>query len=276
MLKLLSILAFLLTLVDARMIGGIALSVDGEPITIGEIKRFQALSHLDKKRATEALIQQKLEEKEIQKEGIFVNDMEIDEAIKNIAKQNGVSVQTLKSEIAKQGLTYAQYRKNLSDRIKKDKLYKKIVAGRIKKPDDVAIKAFYNQNIQMFKTPEALKVLEYSSPAGEALARLQKNPMLNIKGIRQRELTIDPRAVNPKLLELLKKTPDSKFTPIINTGNGYVMFFMKGKIPSKTIPLESVKDKITALLMQKRQEQLLNEFFQKKKSEAVIKIVRKF
>ncbi len=272
----LSLCLLLGTLLEARMIGAVAMSVNDEPITTTEIKQLINRAHMSKEQAIQALIQQKLEAQAIQKSGIFVNDIDIDHAIQEIAKQNGVTVEKLKQEIAKQGLSYKEYRQNLAQRIKKDKLYKKVLGGRIKKADEADLKAFYNEHKQEFQTPPTYTLLQYSAPKGEYLQALQHNPMLNPKGIKIQEITIDPRRVNPKLLALIKQTPDAKFTPIINTGRGFVMFFVKSKNPPKTVPYEKVKNQIFAAVMKQKEAQLLDAYFQKLKSEAVIKTVRNF
>jgi len=273
--KIVTVLLMFFTLANARMIGGVAVVVDGEPITTGEIKRFQAISHLDKKRATDLLIQKRLEEKAIKDANIFVNDVEIDEAMSKIAQQNGVSVDKLKKEIQKQGLSMTEYRKNLSDRIKKEKFLAKVMRGKMKRPDEVAIKAFYNSNKEKFKIPGTIDVVEYSAKDGKYLAMLLRNPMLNLKEVHKRDLKIDPRRVNPQLLELLKKTPDSKFTPIINTPQGFVTFFIKTKNREKIVPFDKVKPQIEAMLMQQEQNRILNEYFEKRRSEAIVKVIRK-
>jgi parvulin-like peptidyl-prolyl isomerase len=275
MIKILTALSLVSVMGFARMIGGIAMSVDGEPITVSEIKRFQAASHLSKDDAINALVQQRLEEKALRENGIFVNDYDVDVAIADIAKRNSLSVEQFKKELSKQGLAFPAYKAELAAKIKKEKLYKKIVAPRMKKPDDAALKAYYNSNKKRFKIPGNIEVLEYSSKKGESLQKLQSNPMLNQKDIKMKAMSIDPRKVNPKLVGLLKKTPDSKFTPIINTGKGFVTFFVKGKKASKTLSFEEVKNDIFMMVMKDRENALLTEYFEKKKSEAIIKVVRK-
>ena len=277
MIKIITFVLFFATFINARMIGAVALSVDGEPITTTEIKRLQALTHMSKKQAIDTLINKKLEKRAIEKSGIFVNDIDIDKAIENIAKQNGVDVNTLKKEVAKQGISFKQYRENIATGIKKERLLQKIAAGRIKKPDDADLKAFYNQHKREFTIPGSIEISEYSAPKGEYLQALQRNPMLNpksIKGLRVRDAKIDPRRVNPELLKLLMKTPNGKFTPIINTGRGFVMFFVKRKNRAKTVPFEKVKNQIFPAVMKEKEAQILNEYFQKLRSEAIIKKIR--
>jgi len=277
MIKIITFILVFATILSARMIGAVALSVDGKPITTTEIKRLQTLTHMSKEEAIETLINKKLEREAIEKSGIFVNEVDIDNAITNIAKQNGVSVDTLKKEVVKQGISYKQYRENIAQGIKKEKLLQKIAQGRIKKPNDDDLMEFYNQHKKEFTIPGSIEISEYDSPKGEYLQALQNNPMLNpknIKGLRVRDAKIDPRKVNPKLLEILMKTPNGKFTPIINTGKGFVMFFVKKKNRPKTIPFEKVKERIFGVVMKEREAQILNEYFQKLRSEAVIEKIR--
>jgi parvulin-like peptidyl-prolyl isomerase len=275
MIKILTVVSLLSMTLFARMIGGIAMSVDGEPITVNEIKRFQTATKLSKEDAINALIQQRLEEKALRENGIYVNDYDIDNAIADIAKRNSLSVEKFKKELSRQGITFANYKVELASKMKKEKLYKKIVSPRMKKPDDAALQAYYNSHQKQFKIPGNIEVLEYSSKKGESLQKLQSNPMLNQKDIKMKAMSIDPRRMNPKLVALLKKTPDSKFTPIINTGKGFVTFFVKAKKAQKTLSFEDVKNDVFMMVMKDRENALLTEYFEKKKSEAIIKVVRK-
>ena len=57
MIKILTVLALMFSFSFARMIGGVAMTVDNEPITLAEIKTFQKQNHISKEDAVNALVQ---------------------------------------------------------------------------------------------------------------------------------------------------------------------------------------------------------------------------
>lgn len=276
MIKILTVLALMMTLSFAKMIGGIAMTVDNEPITLSEIRTFQQQNKISKEDAVNALVQKKLEEQAIRSNGIFVNPLAVDKEVEVFAKKNGVDVSGLKAELTKQGTTFEQFKVDLSDKLKRDKLYKKILGGRLKKADDAALKTYYDTHKKEFKMPGNITVIEYSSADGKALQMIQMNPMMmNQENVKMSEKTIEAAKTNPKLFALLLQTPETTFTQIINTGQGLVMFFVKEKSRDTVVGFNQAKQNIFARVMKEKEQALLIEFFEKKKSEATVKVIRK-
>ncbi len=275
MIKILTVLALMMTLSSARMIGGIAMTVDNEPITLSEIKTFQQQNRLSKEDAVNALVQKKLEEEAVRAAGIFVNPMEIDKEVEFFAKKNGIDIAGLKAELSKQGTSFEKFRADIAAKLKRDKLYKKIIGTRLKQADDASLRAYYDAHKKEFKLPGNIKVIEYTSTDGRALQMIQMNPMMNQENVKMKEKTIEAAKTNPKLFALLLQTPETTFTQIINTGKAFVMFFVKEKGHDRVLGFDKVKQNIFARVMKEKEQALLIEYFEKKKSEATIKIIRK-
>ncbi len=274
MMRLLLVLILGFITLDARMIGGVAITVDGEPITTNELKRAQN-SGLTREQAVDLLVQQRLEEKAMKEAGIFANDLDIDQAIKSIAKQNGLPVKKFKQELKKSGLNYQEYRAKLANKIMKDRLYQKLSAGKIQKPTEEELKKFYEKNKKKFKLPGLIESVQYSSKNPKALEMILRAPLMKQNGVATKELKIDPTKIDPKLLQLFYKTPESKFTPIIKMANGFVMFYISKKNKTQIVPFKKVKNQILNMMLQERQNNVLVDYFEKKKAEAYIKVVRK-
>jgi len=275
MTKTFALLALLFSLSYARMISGIAMTVDNEPITLLEIKTFQKLSKLSKEESINALIQKKLEAKAIKENGIFVSDHDVDEETEMFAKRNGIDLAGLKAGLQKQGVTMSRFKSDLREKLKRDKLYKKILAGRLQKADDEALKAYYKAHKKEFKLPGNIKVIKYTAKDGRPLQALQMQPMMRHDGVKMREVTVDATKANPKLFGLLMQTPESKFTQIINMGKEFVTFFIKQKGRDRVVAFEKAKQNIFGMLMKEQEQALLMEFFEKKRSEAIVKVIRK-
>ncbi len=275
MIKIFTLLALMFTLSQARMIGGIAMTVDNEPITLLEIRNFQRMNKTSKEDAVNALVQKKLEDQAIKEHKIFINPLAVDQEVELFAKKNGTDLAGLKAGLAKQGVAFSAFKRDLGDKLKRDQLYKKILGGRLKKADEASLQAYYESHKQMFKMPGDIKVTEYHAKKGELLQAKIMQPMLNIPEIKTKNNTIKAAKINPKLYALLLKTPNKSFTQIINTGEGFISFFVKSKSKATILPYDKVKENIFARVMKEKEQALLIEFFEKKKSEAIVKVIRK-
>ncbi len=275
MIKILTVVSLVMTVGFARMIGGIAMTVDNAPITLAEIKAFQTQNRVSKEDAVNALVQKKLEEEAVAEAGIFVSPLEVEQEAALFAKKNGVDIAGLKAELTKRGTSYEAFKADIQAKLKRDKLYKKILAGRLKKADDATLQAYYETHKKEFKIPGDIKVIEYHSKKGEALQAKKMQPMLNVPDIQTKNKTIEAAKVNPRLFALLLQTPTKSFTQIIKTEKDFVMFFIKSKSKDKIVSFEKAKPTIFARVMKEREQALLIEYFEKRKSEATIKVIRK-
>ncbi len=271
------LLSFLLILTPGftKMIGGIAMTVNGEPVTLYEINAMHQRAHISKEDAVNALIQQKIEEQEISKNSIYATPEEIDKRIEQLAQQNKMNLSQFKEAVQKEGKSFQELRNDLEKQIKKEKLYQKILAGKMKKPDEAKLKQFYQEHKKEFTIPGKIKIQEYASKNPKALQAIKMQPMLVIPQVKITPRTLDPRKTNPQLIQLLLQTPTKSFTPIVNLGNSAAMFFVQSKGKPIVAPYESVKKNIFLKLMKDQEQANLIGYFEKKKSEADIQVLRK-
>ena len=271
-------LAFLLIAMPtfARILDAVAMTVNGNPITLYEINQFSKQNHISKEDAVNALIQEKIEEEEIQKQGIYATPNEVDKRIMMIAQQNKMNLSQFEAALKKEGKTLESLRKDLEKQIKKEKLYGKILAGKIKKPDEETIKAFYESHKNEFTIPGKVKIQEYLSNDPRALQAIRMQPMLMLPNVKITPRTLDPRKTNPQLMQLILQTPTKQFTPIVQLGKDQAaMFFVEYKGKPKVAPYDQVKQAIMMRLMKEQEQANLIAYFEKKKSEADIKVIRK-
>ncbi len=275
MIKYLLVLLLVISPVFTKMIGAIAMTVNGEPITLYEINAMSSLNHISKEDAVNALIQQKIEDEEIQKNGIYVTPEEIDQKLQQIAQQNKLTMPQFQKAVEKEGKSLANLRKGIGRQIKKEKLYQKILGGKLKKPDESALKQFYTKHKKEFTIPGKIKIQEYASNNPKALQAIRMQPMLMLPQVKITPRILDPKTTNPQLLQLLLQTPTKQFTPIINIGKSVAMFFVESKGKPVTAPFEAVKKNIFLKLMKDQEQANLIAYFEKKKSEADIQVKRK-
>jgi len=82
------------------------------------------------------LIMQQIQLDMAQRSGIKTNDIEINDALNNMAKSQNITVDVLKNNLAKQGTTYDESRNQLQKQIIMEKLKQREVDGRIVVNDD--------------------------------------------------------------------------------------------------------------------------------------------
>ena len=267
---------FLVTLsLNAKFVDGIAMTVDSAPITLYEIRQMAAQNHISIEDAVNALVQRKIEDQEIKRLGIVVSSYDVDQAIEKIAKKNGVSVEAFKAALKKRGVSYKKFREEVEQRLKRDKLYQRILSKRLKKPDNEEIESFYNLHRDEFKMPSRIEVIEYVASNKEALKMQQMQPMAKIPGIQTLSKTVELKKINPRLAGLLLQTQEGSFTPIVTLGGKSALFFVKKRLDPRPVPLAMAKQAILARLMKEREQAALIEYFEKRKSEANIQILRK-
>jgi ABC-type proline/glycine betaine transport system ATPase subunit len=81
--------------------------------------------------------------------------------------------------------------------------------------------------------------------------------------------------ISPELSKILQSTKEGSFTPIINDPAGsFVSFFIKEIHRNKDVNYESLKNQITTLIMEKKREQVLSDYFARLRGNAEIKIIR--
>jgi peptidyl-prolyl cis-trans isomerase SurA len=133
---------------DVRNGDYIAVVVNQEVVTAGEIDRrvqhevaaagpgarLPPMAEL-RRRATDALIDERVMISDARESGIQVDDADVDRAVKSIAAQNQISVDTLRQRLVAQGTDYVRFRDNLRDQIMIERLREREVYQRIKISD---------------------------------------------------------------------------------------------------------------------------------------------
>ncbi len=114
----------------------------------------------------ERLILERIQLQQAKELGVKVDDLAIDQAEEVVAQQNQVSVAQLRRKVADQGLTQAQFRKELSDQLTFQKLRAREVESGIK-VSDLEVDQFLNQQFGN-KRPKAAAAAAAAPPAASA------------------------------------------------------------------------------------------------------------
>ncbi|PAF47462.1 hypothetical protein BKH41_07750 [Helicobacter sp. 12S02232-10] len=257
------------------IVGGIAITVNGDPITLYQIEQAQKDLKISKKKAIDMLIAQRIKAQEIKRLNINVDDSRIEEEIENIAKHNGMDRDNFVSALINQGINYGKYKDELKEQIQTQELLRNVLLSNVNTAGETEMREYYNKHKEEFSIPKEVETIRYVSKDPEALKKALGNPMMKISGVDRGEEKISLEALNPQVAQVFIKTDKNAFTPILNAGEGsYVSFFIKDKIGHIEVPFEQAKNFIAQKLVEGSQDRILDEYFEKIRVKAKINIIR--
>lgn len=271
--KKLAIFALFSAILNANIIDGIAIKVDGNIITKYEITQLQKSQNLPKDKAIDALINEKLKENEIKRLGIKVDDERIDNEINSIAMANKITRTELESALQKQKINLDTYKAELREHIINRELMQRILQTNSALASESDLQAFYEKNKNDFKIPTKVKVTSYVSNSDVELQRFLQNPLLLNPSIQSKDEEIDIRTLPAQVMGIFLDTPIKNFTPVLNSGSTLIVFFIKEKGGWEVLPFESAKSMVMQKYSQTRESEILNEYFTKVKANANIEMI---
>ncbi|MCX6077635.1 MAG: peptidyl-prolyl cis-trans isomerase [Campylobacterales bacterium] len=261
---------------SAEMVGGVAIVVKGNEITLLDIKKEMMASKVEAKMASDILIRKKLELAETTERNINVSNEEVYEDIKKTASRNNLSISQFYEAVRNSnGLTSEEIKDNVKSKLLSQKLYSAISLAQMAQPSDSEIEEYYKLHKDSFVHPTSFSVVIYESKDKDKLNQKIENPMFNSSDIQSGEQTLPYEGLAPELASLLEKTEENKFTQVISDAKGgYICFYMKKMVYNKESSLDSIKEQIANHLMGQKREQVLSDYFARLRIGADIKILR--
>lgn len=274
--KLLPFLLFaFISYAEAQVLDAIAIDVEGEPITTLEIQAVQEKMGLSKQAAVEALIKDRLEKSTLRKAHIEIDPSQVQEKANVIAKSKGLTLEQMKNILAQKGLTWDSYLKQLTIEMKKERFFKENILSTITPPSDTELETYYNMHKDKFSAaPTQMSLVAYAAPTAQSLKEAIDNPMQPIEGVQKKNILASPSEMSPALLNLINVTPVGSFTKPVNTGKGFVAYFVKSKGSQGQVGFQAVKQQVLMMWMQEQRVQAAQDFFNKLKSDANIRVIR--
>jgi len=275
MTKILPFLLFSLITTQAQVIDAVAIDVEGEAITTLEIQAVQQKMNMSKQAAVEALIKDRLEKSALKKANIQVSHEEIQSKVQNIASSKGMSQAKMQEVLAQKGLTWDSYITQLTTEMKKERFFREHIAASVTPPSQGELETYYNTHKEQFSdAPTQMSLVVYAAPTVEKIKEAIANPMRPVQGVQKKNVLASSSEMSPQLLELIRKTAVNSFTPPVNTGKGVVAYFVKSKGTTGQGGFESVKNAVANSWMQEQRVQAGQDFFNKLKSNANIRVIR--
>jgi peptidyl-prolyl cis-trans isomerase SurA len=278
--------ALLVAAARAEIANRIVATVDGEPITAHELRRYTRERNAENtpaEQVLDALITDRLLEKEIKAQGIAAREDEIDRYIEAIQQRNGMDREAFKTALAGQGLTFEAYRARVKAELEKAALVNREIRQHVNvSPEE--IRRYYDAHLDAYTTVERVKVRDIfftiDDPADEASVVHAR-----AKALEVRELARDGRDFGA-LAEQFSEGPGAqkggelgtfgrgemehdleqvafaletgKVSDPVRSGGGFHLLRVDERLGAGHRPLDEVKDEIRETLY----NQALEERFQ--------------
>ena len=273
--KILPLLIFTLLSTHAQVLDAIAIDVEGEAITTLEIQAVQEKMGMSKQATVEALIKDRLEKSALTKAHIQIDPAQAEAKAQSIAKSKGMTQEQMKSILAQKGLTWDSYLKQLTTEMKKERFFREHIIATVTPPSDAELEAYYNRNRDKFSAaPTQMSLVAYAATTPDSLKEAIENPMRPVEGVQKKNILTASNEMSPELLNLINATPSGSFTKPVNTGKGFVAYFVKSKGTAGQGGFQAVKQNVTMMWMQEQRGQAGQDFFNKLKSNANIRVIR--
>lgn len=268
------VLSLFLPTLSASTVDGISIIINKEPITLYDIHKYSTRFNLSKKEALDVLVRQKLEDSEIKKLGISADAFEVDQYIENLAISNSMSQFDFLNMLRSKNIDVAEYKEDLKSKLKRDKLYKKIVSTKMQQLGDSELSAYYNEHQDEFSQASAFDITVYSGADQQVLQDISQNPMSAVSGVELKEMHFEADKIDPKLALLLNKTAQGTFTSVVKAEQNFVMFFIKAKHNVQVVSFEDAKNYIYSKVAEGKEQKAIEDYFEKLKASANINVIR--
>lgn len=164
------------TLAHAKVVDKIVAIVNDQVVTLSDVEKFQermksgglvddALLRLtdpgalqkDRNKLLSHLIDERVVDSEVRRKGMEVTIERVEQEIRNIAKQNGISRDQLRSALGAKGVTMSQYQDFIKTSLERQSLIEREVSSKIRISDEDVASYYLSQ-----KGPSGSQIFEYT------------------------------------------------------------------------------------------------------------------
>ena len=286
--------------VGARTVEGIAAIVDGDPITLSEVRQFArrfsavprpGLPELDHTpEVLQLLIEERLVEREAEKIGISIEPSEVDRAINDLLQANSLTPEALETLLADQGLSLEYYRTEIRRELIKAKLIAREIQPRVFLSEE-KIRTYYLENRDRFSAPPEVRISQIflggsgrrtEKKVADVKRRLDSGEDFTALA---REFSEDPSGrqggdlgfftleeLRPELREVITALPPNQPSDPVSTPDGFHILMVTASRKGGRIPFEEVKNQVTEELFTREIERGFRSWIENVRLKAKIEI----
>ncbi len=256
------------TLVDA-----VSVVVENEIITMYDIFSIKKELKVDNYEAVEMLVLKALQNSEIKRLGIVIDDFEVNKEIERVANSNNLTLFQFKEVLKQKFMDIKEYENSIRERLLQERLYRKLTQSKLEIATEDELKNYYNSNLDTFLEADSFEVIKYSSKSKSELEKALSSVMVQTN-VKKEELIIGSKSLDGKTKFLLNDTKEGYFTPPIAINGEFVAYYIVKQLNKKPKEFHLVRDFIFMTIMQEREEKVIKEYFDKLKLKTNVKIVR--
>jgi peptidyl-prolyl cis-trans isomerase SurA len=262
----------------AEVTNRIVATIDGEPITAHELREWEEEQsaqgqEVPHDQALEALITQKLLEKEIKAQGITARDEDVDRYMKEVQARSNLDEAGFQKALTERGMTLESYKAKVKGEIERAQLVNKEIRQRVN-VSQAEIKRYYDAHLNDYATADKIKVraifLRVPDPGDDSAVAATRAKAEEIrdavrKGKSFKDLAKDksegPGAaeggelgtfakgeMEPKLEDAAFNLRKGEVSDPIESGDAFVLLYVDERIGGSHRPLEEVSPEIREAL----------------------------
>ena len=251
-----------------------------------------------RKKIVEQLIYDKLTDQQVQRLGIKIGDEEVDATIAQIRKVNKMTDDDLRRALELDGITYEAYRKQIRDKILRTRLVNREVKSKIVVTDE-EIGNYYKahrsdfggstkydlRHILLRVSPSAtpkekeavhkrIEVVYERLQNGEPFAELAREVSEASSADRNGSLGVfDVTLLSDPIRKALKGLEPEQYSKIVETDQGYQIFYVDGITEAGGRSLEDVRGEIQQKLYANDVDQKFNAWMKELRKRSHIQIL---
>ncbi|PIR19896.1 MAG: hypothetical protein COV45_07915 [Deltaproteobacteria bacterium CG11_big_fil_rev_8_21_14_0_20_47_16] len=251
----------------------------------------------NRKDALEGLIQDALLAQAMANANVVVNEEDVNRAIRNVMAQHGMTtVEQLRGAVAKQGLSFDQYRENLKKHIQQMKFINQNIGSQVKISDQ-DLEDYYRQHMQKFSGTSAVHIAEIIFPFPDPLTtenvrKLEDDvkkvaKQLNKSNFKQlaRQYSkgpnadqggdlgvIDPSTLPPEVAKVVIPMHSGDISQPIVTKTGIVIVMALERSAATDKDFERLKDQIYNILYDERMQDVMKAYVSQLRQNSYVQI----
>jgi len=245
------------------------------------------------------LIDKKIEDQQIKRSNIKISEEQIDQTIERIKEKNFFSDEDLRLALAKDGLTMEAYRNKIKEEILRTRLISLEVKSKIViTEEDIA--AYYEKHLDMYGGKQKYHLrniliiiptfadenekLEIRAKIDEILNELNAGESFETMARDYSESSTAPEggdlglfeldSLSPHLQKTIKGMKSGEFTPVLETDQGYQIFFLQEILKTPGKSLEDVSPEIQRILFEENADKKYQEWIEGLRKQSAIKIIQ--
>ena len=245
------------------------------------------------------MIEQKLTDQQVEKYGLTVSEGEITRAIERLKERRSLTDEDLRRGLATDNLTMEEFRRQMKDQLLRTRLVDYEVKSRIVVTEE-DIKEYYHKHPEIYGGQKQIHlrniIMRVSGYASVDERRIVKEKINKVyaqleagadfaemaRRFSESSLAADGGDLGlfkledmaPSLREAIEKTEAGSFTPILDTDQGYQIFYVERIVADPARSLESVEKQIEQKLYEEQLNSKFSAWLEDLRKRSHIKIVR--